>query len=69
MQSNYKSDCKVTLEVMSNVFEGLQSIAKQLHIEKKLQIAKDCKLAVKDFFKSCLNLKTIPSAISDLYFR
>ena len=45
----------MTLEVMSNVFEGLQSIAKQLHIEKKLQIAKDCKLAVKDFFKSCLS--------------
>ena len=40
-------------------------ITKQLHIEKRLQIARDCKFGVMDCFKSCF-LKKIKnkSAIS-----
>ena len=43
-----KSDCKKRLQIVIAKGKG---IAKQLHIEKWLQIACDCKFAVMNIFK------------------
>ena len=53
----------MTLEVMANVFEGLQSNCKAIAYWKKLKIARDYKLVVMDFLKSCSATKRLATSI------